>query len=91
MQILKSRLLQRGIEQRSSQRQGSTVGALAGDGATHWGNQIRSVVMNPSALVKDHRTMHETSDVESYLSGELLDDFLEEYLIYQGTLFMDKQ
>lgn len=44
-----------------------------------WGSQIRSYVMNPYSLVKDHRTNVETGNVQAVLDGKI-DDFMNAYL-----------
>ena len=49
-----------------------------------WGSQIRSYVMQPYTMVKDHRTGYEVGNVDAVLDGEL-DPFINEYLKFMAT------
>lgn len=68
MKVLKAKLLRLQEEQQAKERQ-----ELRGEyKSAEWGNQIRSYVLHPYHLVKDHRTEYESTDPESVLEGELL-------------------
>lgn len=75
MRILKSRLLARAREARDAE-----LRALSGDKMEiGFGSQIRSYVLHPYQMVKDHRTGVETGNVEAVLDGDL-DPFIESEL-----------
>jgi peptide chain release factor 2 len=75
MKVLKARLYMR-----EQQKRDAEVAKLYGDkGEIAWGNQIRSYVMQPYQMVKDHRTEFQTGNVAAVLDGEL-DGFIESYL-----------
>lgn len=75
LNILKSRLLQREIEEQQKK-----IAALKGETkANEWGSQIRSYVLHPYTMVKDARTGYETSQAQSVLDGNL-DGFIFAWL-----------
>jgi peptide chain release factor 2 len=75
MAILQARLHE--IERRKRREH---LAALRGEKSKiEWGSQIRSYVMQPYTMVKDHRTNHETANVTAVLNGEL-DQFIRTWL-----------
>ncbi len=76
MKVLKSRLyeLEKGKRQEKTQEVLDTQKDIA------WGSQIRSYVLQPYRMIKDHRTKHEEGNVEAVLDGDL-DPFIESYLL----------
>ncbi len=75
MKILRARLLEIELEKQEAERaklRGKHVSA-------EWGNQIRSYVLHPYNMVKDHRTSVETSNTTAVLDGEI-DAFINAYL-----------
>ena len=75
MSVLLARLME--LEKSQSMER---INELKGDGGpAAWGRQIRSYVMQPYTMVKDHRTGHETGNVTGVLDGEI-DGFIEAFL-----------
>jgi peptide chain release factor 2 len=75
LKVLGARLLKLELEKRAEEQ-----ARLKGEHVTAgWGNQIRSYVLHPYKMVKDHRTGYETSDPTAVLDGAL-DELIEAYL-----------
>lgn len=75
MRILRARLHALYLKEREEEKK-----KLRGEfTSAEWGNQIRSYVLHPYQMVKDHRTKYETRDTEGVLDGDL-DPFIEAYL-----------
>lgn len=75
MRILRARLLELKQAEKEEER-----AVLRGEYTkAEWGSQIRSYVLHPYQMVKDHRTDHETGNTQSVLDGDL-DEFMEAFL-----------
>jgi peptide chain release factor 2 len=73
MDILKAKLFKQMEDERISREKGMYISKST---SIEWGNQIRSYVIHPYKMVKDHRTDVETNQVEDVFEGDL-DKFLE--------------
>ncbi len=80
MKMLKTRLYER--EQELQKEQHDEISGEKKEIA--WGSQIRSYVMQPYRLVKDHRTNQESGNVDAVMDGDL-DPFIKAYLLWQGN------
>ncbi|UCG13942.1 MAG: peptide chain release factor 2 [Deltaproteobacteria bacterium] len=80
MKVLRARLYEQ-EQQRKSQKLQEIHNSLED---IAWGSQIRSYVLHPYRLVKDHRTQVERGNIEAVLDGDL-DELIEAYLLKQGS------
>jgi peptide chain release factor 2 len=75
MRVLRARLLER-----KQQAQAEEIAELRGEYTkAEWGSQIRSYVLHPYQMVKDHRTDYEVGNTQAVLNGDI-DGFIEAYL-----------
>lgn len=79
MKILRARLYDKQMREQEAKMDAINATKRAID----FGSQIRSYVLHPYQLVKDHRTNYETSNTAGVLDGEL-DDFITTYLLYSN-------
>lgn len=75
LKMVKAALYEKEVEKRNKAK--DEMNSVKKD--IEWGSQIRSYVMHPYQLVKDHRTDHETNQVDDVMNGSL-DPFIMSYL-----------
>ena len=79
MKVLKSRLYEVKLEEKKKEMEKE----YSKKQKIEWGSQIRSYVMHPYSMVKDHRTTHETSNVNAVMNGKI-DGFIEAFLKWRA-------
>lgn len=86
MRVLKSKLHQKHLAEVAAEKK-----ELRGEfKSAEWGNQIRSYVLHPYRMVKDHRTNHETSDPEKILNGNLW-EWIEAHARLEATTSVENE
>jgi peptide chain release factor 2 len=79
LEMLRGKLFKKQEGDRARQARGL---ALSSTTSIEWGNQIRSYVLHPYQMVKDHRTEHEVRDIEKVLGGDI-QTFIDEMVTYE--------
>jgi len=79
LKVLKGRLYM----QQQAKRDAEIAKLHSDKGKIEWGNQIRSYVLQPYQMVKDHRTSFQTGNVQAVLDGQI-EAFIESYLHYRA-------
>lgn len=74
LEIIRGKLYHREEEERRAHARGMSIASTTD---AQWGNQIRSYVLHPYKLVKDHRTNVETRNIDAVLEDGELDEFIE--------------
>ncbi len=74
MELLASKLYKREMEQRKAQEEGRQISKTT---EIEWGSQIRSYVLHPYKMIKDHRVDYETSNIDKILEEGDLDEMIE--------------
>ena len=75
MSVLRAKLAKKRMEEREAEQRKLKGETSSGE----WGSQIRSYVVHPYKLVKDHRTKYETAQTDAVLDGDI-DAFMDSFL-----------
>ena len=86
MKLLRAKLYDYEMTKRNTEK--DKIEASKSDIA--WGSQIRSYVMHPYKMVKDHRTLHETGNVNAVMDGEL-EAFIRSYLLHTAGIITQEE
>ena len=85
MKILKARL----YDLKLKEKEKKIEGFVADKKGIAWGSQIRSYILQPYRIIKDHRTGVETGNVDSFLDGDI-DIFIKAFLKKCSAIFPDR-
>ncbi len=78
--VLRARIYELELKKKQEQMQAMEDSKLE----IGWGSQIRSYVLHPYRMVKDHRTKHESPNADRVLDGDI-EDFIYTYLVHRGV------